>query len=580
MFTRLTVFTRLLLFLLLLIPVSVGLIGIVFPSFGYFPALDRHDFSFDIFKQLFAVDGVGRMVWLSLFTGIGSTLLATLCTFLLLAACYKSSFLSKVQTMLSPLLVLPHAATAIALLFVLSPSGLFARLIGSITSTTIPSANAAFFPYDDWGISVLCALVLKEVPFILLMALSVMAQPSNVRKLAGYQRVGVSLGYNEKSIFFKLMLPSIYAQIRLPILAVLVFATSNVEIPLILAANNPGTLSTAILHWFNHVDLSMRLLGSAASILQVFVCVFAILFFITIERGLALWGRNRLHAGKRNFFERSIAFLGTSVLAVYAVLIAMVVYVVVMYSFATYWPFPRLLPQGFTLLHWQTALSAIDEPFWNAAALALATSTSSVVFVLLTLESEVLAPVKQKMARLFSFSLFLPLLVPGVAFLYGLVWFQQLLSTHTLGFHTYIAHMVYVVPYVYLSLAVSYRRFDPRYAYVAQSLGKSPFQVFWHVKLPMLTSAVCVSWALGMAISFSQYLPTLLASGGAIPTVTTEAVASVSGSSERLTAVYAILQGVMPFMGFVIAWMLPAMIRFFRTRNRNRFSQKVTRHGP
>jgi len=75
-----------------------------------------------------------------------------------------------------------------------------------------------------------------------------------------------------------------------------------------------------------------------------------------------------------------------------------------------------------------------------------------------------------------------------------------------------------------------------------------------------------VASALGLAISFSQYLPTLLASGGTLPTVTTEAVASVSGSSTRLTAVYVIIQAVMPLIGFMIAWYMPAIA----TRRRSR----------
>ncbi|WP_287149758.1 hypothetical protein [Alteromonas sp.] len=136
----------------------------------------------------------------------------------------------------------------------------------------------------------------------------------------------------------------------------------------------------------------------------------------------------------------------------------------------------------------------------------------------------------------------------------------QLVLQNAVWFHTYIAHMVYVVPYVFLSMAVAYRKFDNRYAMVAQSLGKTPWQVFYRIKLPLMLNAILVAWALGLAISFSQYLPTLLASGGTIATITTEAVASVSGSSTRLTAVYVIIQGAMPLIGFVIAWYLPGVL--------------------
>ena len=237
-----------------------------------------------------------------------------------------------------------------------------------------------------------------------------------------------------------------------------------------------------------------------------------------------------------------------------------------MYSFAKQWHFPLLLPEGLTLLHWSTATSALTTPLINTLLLGALVSTTSLVLVLFTLESEQLKPARAVASNAFSVSLFLPLLVPGVAFLYGLVWFQQLVFQNAVWFHTYVAHMVYVVPYVFLSMAVAYRKFDNRYAMVAQSLGKTPWQVFYHVKLPSLFSAIMVAWALGLAISFSQYLPTLLASGGTLPTVTTEAVASVSGSSTRLTAVYVIIQAVMPLIGFMIAWCMPAIAMRRRSR--------------
>jgi putative thiamine transport system permease protein len=188
--------------------------------------------------------------------------------------------------------------------------------------------------------------------------------------------------------------------------------------------------------------------------------------------------------------------------------------------------------------------------------LGVSVSFSALVLVLLTLESEPLNAGKTRASLLLPTALFLPLLVPGVAFLYGLVWFQQLILKDAVWFHVYVAHMVYVIPYVYLSLAVAYRKFDNRYVMVALSLGKSPMEVFFFVKLPLLIGPILVAFALGLAISFSQYLPTLLTTGGAISTVTTEAVALAAGSSARLSAAYVVIQAVMPLCGFGLAWWL------------------------
>ena len=556
-------FTRIMhwcLLLLLCIPVLAGLVGVIFPALGYFPAIGANSFSLDVFRTLFALDDIWHMVWLSLFTGVGSTLLAMAGAFLLLATFYQSSWLEKVQGLLSPFLVFPHAAAAIALLFVLSPSGIFARFMVLGGSDGPHIAGSSFFPYDEFGFSVLLALSLKELPFIILMALSVMSQPLIKKKLLGYVNVGSSLGYSPTASFFKLVAPSIFTQIKLPILAVLVFATSNVEIPLILGSNNPSTLAVAIMHWFNHIDLSMRLLASGAAVLQVAVSGVALLLFFAVEHFLMYLGKQSLIKGRRHGADALVRGIGYGIVSLYVILISTVIYAVVMYSIAKHWSFPALLPEGVTFLHWGTALEALATPLVNSLLLGMLVSTSAMLLVLFTLESEQLKPAARHANSAFSISLFLPLLVPGVAFLYGLVWFQQLVLQNAVWFHTYIAHMVYVVPYVFLSMALAYRKFDNRYAMVAQSLGKTPWQVFYRIKLPLMLNAILVAWALGLAISFSQYLPTLLASGGTIATITTEAVASVSGSSTRLTAVYVIIQGAMPLIGFVIAWYLPGVL--------------------
>ena len=560
MFAQFTRIMRWCLLLLLCIPVLAGLVGVIFPALGYFPAIGANSFSLDVFRTLFALDDIWHMVWLSLFTGVGSTLLAMAGAFLLLATFYQSSWLEKVQGLLSPFLVFPHAAAAIALLFVLSPSGIFARLMVLGGDDVPPAAGSSFFPYDEFGFSVLLALSLKELPFIILMALSVMSQPLIKKKLLGYVNVGSSLGYSPTASFFKLVAPSIFTQIKLPILAVLVFATSNVEIPLILGSNNPSTLAVAIMHWFNHIDLSMRLLASGAAVLQVAVSGVALLLFFAVEHFFMYLGKQSLMKGRRHGADALVRGIGYGIVSLYVILISTVIYAVVMYSIAKHWSFPALLPEGVTFLHWGTALEALATPLVNSLLLGMLVSTSAMLLVLFTLESEQLKPAARHANSAFSISLFLPLLVPGVAFLYGLVWFQQLVLQNAVWFHTYIAHMVYVVPYVFLSMAVAYRKFDNRYAMVAQSLGKTPWQVFYRIKLPLMLNAILVAWALGLAISFSQYLPTLLASGGTIATITTEAVASVSGSSTRLTAVYVIIQGAMPLIGFVIAWYLPGVL--------------------
>ena len=76
---------------------------------------------------------------------------------------------------------------------------------------------------------------------------------------------------------------------------------------------------------------------------------------------------------------------------------------------------------------------------------------------------------------------------------------------------------------------------------------------------PVLTAA-----ALGFAISVGLYLPTLLIGAGRWPTVTTEAVALASGGDPRLIGAAALVQALLPFLGFAVAAIVPAIL--FRHR--------------
>lgn len=568
-FQRFTLIARIAFVAVLSIPVLAGVVGVLFPAFGYFPALGSDSFNATGFAQLFAVDGIGVMVGLSLLTGLSATLLATLGALSLLAVFYQSRYLQKIQRLFSPLLVLPHAGVAIALLFILSPSGLVARMVDVLGLTHSSGVTNIywFFPYDNYGIAITLGLALKELPFILLIALGVLSQPQIARKVHGYYQSASALGYSPSTIFCKTVLPLLYPQIRLPLLAVLAFATANVEIPLLLGSNYPPTLSVAVVQWFNHVDLSMRFMGSAAAVVQLLVTVFALLIWFVSEQGIYRC-RHLIYLSGESYIRRGILkTFAYSLCGLYGAMSLAVVYAVLLWSFATYWTFPNLLPDGITTLHWQTAWRGVAPALGNTLLLGIIVSAVALIMTVMTLESETVQIESRWLPmnnRFFVVVLFLPLLVPGVAFLYGLVWFQQRFFPQGEWGPLFVTHLVYVLPYVFISLAVAYRKLDARYIQVAYGMGKTPWQVFRAIKLPMLFNPLLVAFALGLAISFSQYLPTLLSTGGRIPTITTEAVALASGSSYRLTAVYVVLQAILPWLGFLLAWWLPK--RFFNPR--------------
>ena len=73
-----------------------------------------------------------------------------------------------------------------------------------------------------------------------------------------------------------------------------------------------------------------------------------------------------------------------------------------------------------------------------------------------------------------------------------------------------------------------------------------------------------LAMAVGFAVSVGLYLPTLLIGGGRWPTVTTEAVALAAGGDRRVIGATALIQALLPFVGFAAALLVPAFL--FRNR--------------
>ncbi|WP_350585645.1 ABC transporter permease subunit [Pseudoalteromonas sp. RB2-MNA-CIBAN-0110] len=554
MFTRIAKFSPRFLLALLILPVLGGLISVLLPAFGYAPVLEQTTFSLQGFNALWQTPGLTQMVTLSVATGLISTLLAFIITLMILAAFFNSPWLNRIQRLLSPILVIPHAAAAIAVGFLIAPSGMISRLASPWLSGWELAPNG-MFPHDSFGISIILGLTLKELPFLLLMALGVLAQPELGKKLRQQHKVALNLGYCPMTAFFKVILPSLYPLLRLPLLAVLAYASASVEMPLILGPNTPPTLAVAIMHWFNDVDLNLRIKASAGALLQLAVTGGLLALWLGGEKAVKVLFSDSLTNGVREyggFYWQKITVVLTT-LVISFILLSLIG--LVMWSVAGFWRFPDAMPEQFTLLHFKSALMQMGSPLFNTLAIGLVTTLFAIILTLLCLESEQLSD--KPISRFTSLIIYLPLLVPSIAFLFGLVWIQQLVNNQAAFFNVVLTHLLFVLPYVFLSLASSYRRLDPRFAHVAASLGAAPCKVFFKVKLPQLFAPILIAAALGLAISFGQYLPTLLAGGGRIATITTEAVTLANGASRRTSAVYAIMQMALPLIGFILAWGLP-----------------------
>lgn len=542
---------------LLAAPILLGTVVASLPAFGYFPPLGSNEFSLFPWRELFEAPGLSRSVLVSLISAIFTPMIALTLVFLFLASASGSRLDRGIRRLVSPLLAFPHTAAAFGLAFLIAPSGLLSRLLSPVL-TGWERPPDLLIVNDTFGLSLLLGLIVKEVPFILLMALAALPQLQPAPRL----KVARSLGYRPTIAWLKVVAPSLYPLIRLPILAVVVFASATVDVALIIGPTLPPTLSVRILTWFNDPDLNLRFLAAAGALLQLGVSLFALGIWLILERIVRVLWRRWLDAGERLFGESALFALGRVAMPGVLLIITGSLLALFINAFAGPWRFPSALPSSWTLQHWANSYQDLLQPLSNTILIGLISTLIALLLVIATLESERSSGRNNSMP---AWLLYFPLLVPQVVFLFGIIVLSEFAAWQASMSLVIFGHLLFVVPYVFLSLSEAYRQLDPRWSQVAATLGSSQFKAFFRVRLPLLIAPCLTAAAIGMAISISLYLPTQLLGAGRITTITSEAVALTSGASRSLISVWAVVQLSLPMIGFMLAIFVPRILWRNRT---------------
>jgi len=538
---------------ILLLPVGAGLAGVLAPAFGWFPALGGTSLTLEPWHKLFAWPGLSGALWLSIMTGLGATLVSLVMTVLICAAWQGTRSFAVVERALSPLLSVPHAAAAFGLAFLIAPSGWIARAL-SPWLTGWDQPPDLLITQDPNGFALMAGLVVKEVPFLLLMTLAALGQVPARRSVLLSQ----TMGYGRMAGWILTVFPRLYPQIRLPVYAVLAYSCSVIDVAMILGPTRPSTLSVQVLQWLSSPDLSLRFPAAAGALLQLGLVLGLLLVWRIGEHAMARAGCACIRMGQRMANDGLMRALSMGMALIAVLAVGLGILGLAVWSFAGFWSFPNLLPDQFTLRNWMRQSGGLSRIALQTAVIGATATFISLVLTIACLEAEARHGLRQTRRALWL--LYLPLLVPQATFLIGL---QTLaIGTGLTGMQSAViaAHVIFVLPYVFLSLSDPWRAWDARQGLVAASLGAGANRILWRVRLPMLLRPVLTAAAVGFAVSVGQYLPTLLIGMGRVSTLTTEAVALSSGGDRRLIGVYALSQTVMPFIGFALALGLPALI--------------------
>lgn len=464
--------------LLCIAPLFIGVAGLVLPAWGYYPALGFETFSWSTWQQLLAWPGLSRAVWLSLFSGLASTLLVMIITLTLLSLLWGNRLWRWVSLYIAPALALPHVAFAIGLGFLFSPSGWLVRILTPFMGWTEPPLWLTV--NDPWALSLILMLLIKGVPFLLLMSVGVLQQLQPERQLLMAQ----SLGYDRVQAWWKVLVPQLYSKLKLPLFAVLVYGITVVDAALIIGPQLPAPLAVLILRWFQNPDLGFQLLASGGALLLLLTTLFALLLWQCTEKALIPVAHNIWLNGRKRV-RHPLLLLAFCVLPILAILSITANSVLLIWSFAGRWRFPDLLPSVITMEYWLHHGPLLLQPLWQTLQLAIVSSLVAVLGSLVMLEYQ------HQRNRYWPILLpCLALLIPQMTLFTGLPMLSQSLLGGSIFHQPFImvsfGHLLMVFPYVYLGLHGAFQAFDRRYQTVALTLGASQTNAFLSVKWPLL----------------------------------------------------------------------------------------------
>ena len=229
------------------------------------------------------------------------------------------------------------------------------------------------------------------------------------------------------------------------------------------------------------------------------------------------------------------------ILAVTAVSILLPMAVVAIWSVTGRWPWPRLIPESWTL-------RTLEELFFGSAKLPRLLGSSITLAFLVALLATVISILTARATEFYDFpgkgivrfSGMLPLLVPGTVFAMGiqLVMLKLGLADKIAG--VVLVHLVCALPYCIAIMGDVTRAVGIRLEEQAQVLGASPVRAFFAVTLPALIPGILSSMSMGFILSYSQYFTTLMVGGGRVKTIALVLVPYIQSGDRALASAYSV----------------------------------------
>ena len=263
-----------------------GLLLALIESLGYYSPLGEESLTFTHYRALIFDREFRAALGLTLALATTATVISSVAGVALALALRDLARRRPVfNALLQVPLAVPHLAMAVALINVIAPSGLLARLCYAAGLIGGPADFPALIN-DRFGIGIIIAYVLKETPFVAIMTLALLLRVGDE-----YEQVARSLGASAWQRLRYVTLPLVAPAAVSSALVVFAFIFGAFEVPFILGRPYPALLSVVAQRRYLSLNLADR--PDAIALAVIIALITALLVWLYARLARALVGVER-----------------------------------------------------------------------------------------------------------------------------------------------------------------------------------------------------------------------------------------------------------------------------------------------
>ncbi|WP_045524185.1 ABC transporter permease [Neobacillus niacini] len=214
----------------------------------------------------------------------------------------------------------------------------------------------------------------------------------------------------------------------------------------------------------------------------------------------------------------------------------------VIWSFTKHWPWPLLMPENWTIESWTYLFSISGRAFEGILNSFIVAAIALLGNIVLGIPAARALAQNEFIGKNIVFSILLaPLFIPYTISIIGMHDFALRLDFLNDYVSTAIAHILVTLPYFVATIWFQYRLMGKKLNEAASILGANEWKIFLWIEFPLLVPSFLLGSFLVLVVSYSQYLPTWIMSGGTLLTLPLVIFPYANSGNSSIVSAYSLL---------------------------------------